>query len=296
VKIVITGGSGFIGTYLARRLLKDGHEVIIADIKEPRDGKLRRYWKYCDVTDLFQLDTLLKDCDVVFHLAANPEPRIATINPRWDLKINVIGTLNVIDLAVKYRCRMIFTSTAQIKYAPDSHYAISKRTAEKYILSAVKKRKLNASIVRFWNVYGPGQRLGFVIPDFIEKLRRNPNVLHIRGTGLDVRDFVYITDAVEALITVMEKGEVGEIYEVGTNHQLTIYELGLLIGQLMYGFKPVILTDAEPPVNWERKEIKEDNKIRKLGWKPKVSLEEGLLKVITGEDHYQVNSPEDGGN
>jgi len=280
MRITITGGSGFIGTEFSKFLLKKGHKIIIADIKEPSLEELKSYYTFCDVTDPHQVEDVVKRAKIVFHLAANPNPSLAEKNPRWDLRINVIGTMNVIQSCLRNKCRMVFTSSAAVKYAPYSCYAISKRTAEKYILHYVQKEGLNASITRFWNVYGPTQKLGFVIPDFIEKLKRNQHAIFIRGTGFDLRDFVYIDDVVRALWLVGRKGEKGVIYEIGTGKQYTILELAKLIGRIMNNREPKVYPSREVR-EWDRKEIKEDlENIYKLGWKAEVSLEEGLKRVI----------------
>ena len=280
MRITITGGSGFIGTELSKFLLEKKYKIVIADIREPRIEELKEYFTFCDVTDPYQVEDVVKRSKLVFHLAANPNPGLAEKNPRWDMRINVEGTMNVIHACLRNNSRMVFTSSAAVKYAPYSCYAISKRTAEKYVLHYVKKEGLNASITRFWNVYGPTQKLGFVIPDFIEKLRRNQHAIFIRGTGFDLRDFVYIDDIIRALWLVGRKGEPGVIYEVGTGNQYTIIELAKMIGKIMNNREPKVYPSKEIR-EWDRREIKEDlENIYKLGWKPTVSLEEGLKRVI----------------
>lgn len=279
MKYTVTGGTGFIGTELVKKLLSLGHSVIIADIREPKDPTLKQLFKFCDVTDPFQVQEAIKGQDVIFHLAANPDPGLAEKNPRWDLRINVYGTLNVIDACKEHKVRMIFTSTAAINYAPISCYAISKRTAEKYILRNIKKG-LNASILRFNNVYGPTQTLGYVIPDFMLKLKENPTKIQIRGTGLDLRDFLFIEDVIDAVMLVVEKGELGQIYEIGTGDQLTMIELAKIIGIVMNQQEPQV----EPSTftnEWVRLEVFQDlEPIKKLGWEPKYKIEEGIKKLL----------------
>jgi len=279
MRIVITGGSGFIGTQLAYFLINKGHKITIADIREPSED-LRKFYKFCDVTDSFQVEDVIDKAKLVFHLAANPNPGLAERNPRWDLRINVYGTMNVLNACMRNNSRMIFTSSAAVKYSPYSCYAISKRTAEKYILHYVKTGRLDAVITRFWNVYGPTQGLGYVIPDFIDKLSKNPDRIEIRGTGFDMRDFVYIDDVIRALWIVASKGKSGTIYEVGTNTQVTIRELAQLIGKLMNKKIPEVVPSRSIRV-WSRKEIKEDlEPLKSLGWEPRVELDEGILKVL----------------
>ena len=278
MKITITGGSGFIGTQLAYYLKKKGHQFLIADVKEPSID-LRNYYHFCDITDPYQVQDVIEGQDLVFHLAANPNPGRAENNPRWDLRINVEGTMNVLMCCLREKNRMIFTSSAAVKYSPHSCYAISKRTAENYILHYVEKKNLDARIMRFWNVYGPTQSLGYVIPDLMEKLYRDPEKIKIRGTGFDLRDFVYIDDVLKALWLAATKGEPGKIYEVGTGSQVTIRELAELIGEVINKKKPKVIP-SKKLLAWERNEIPEDlEPIKKLGWKHEIELDEGIYRV-----------------
>jgi len=280
MRITITGGSGFIGAELSKFLLERGYTIVIADIREPTSKELKDCFVFCDITDPHQVQDAIRESELVFHLAANPNPGLAEKNPRWDLRINVMGTMNIIQTCLRNKSRMVFTSSAAVKYAPYSCYAISKRTAEKYILHYVRKRGLDASIVRLWNVYGPTQKEGFVIPDLIRKLKENPEKVVVLGTGLDLRDFLFIDDAVRALWIVAEKGKSGEIYEVGTGNQILIRELAVLLGELMNKKRPEVIPSREIR-SWSRREIEEDlEPIKKLGWRAQVSLEEGLRKVV----------------
>ena len=278
-KILITGGSGFIGTELTKTLLEKGHEVAIADIKESSiEGTS---YIFCDILDSYQVEDAVQGKDLVYHLAANPNPSLADKNPRWDLSVNVNGTLNVAQACRKYKTRMVFSSSAAVIYSPLSCYAISKNTAEKYILHKVSKKGLNASIVRFWNIYGPTQKLGFVIPDFFEKFLEYSEKMVIKGDGSDLRDYVYIDDAIEALQLVAEKGQPGIIYEIGTGRQISTYELALLIQKILGANKPI---ETSKPRKEDVKKFYQDlEPISKLGWIPKYSLEDGLKKIGVGK-------------
>jgi len=273
-KIVVTGGSGFIGTALCKSLYGEA-EIAIADVRPPID-LLRDYWRYVDVTDSYSVFEVVEDADVVYHLAANPNPTLAEKNPSWDLTINVIGTLNVINACVKHEARILFTSSLSVK--KNGNYAISKHTAEQYIQHYAKKGKLDVVIVRLANVYGQNQSLGFVIPDFIDRLKRNPNALQIRGTGYETRDFIFIDDAVTALRVAAEKGENGAVYEIGTGKAVTILELAEVLAKAMQ-LSPRISTEKQgtPPKVRDAANI---SPLQELGWTPKVTLEEGLKRCL----------------
>lgn len=276
-KVVITGGSGFIGQQLAKFLLEKGYDVFIADVVPGNGGK----YIYTDITNPLMVYEVIQGAKYVFHLAANAYPERAEQNPMWDLDINVKGTINVINACLKTGARMIFTSTARVYEQPPSNYGISKLTAELYIRHYWKKHGFDGVIVRLNNVFGPTQRQGFVIPDFIAKLKQNPKELQIRGTGFDLREFVYIDDVCEALLILAEKGVAGETYDIDGETPVTIYELALKIGQLM-GQEPSIKTE-QVLKTWTRPNFenrKASEKLKQLGWIPKITLEEGLKRCI----------------
>lgn len=273
-KTVVIGGSGFIGTELCR-FLRHNENLVIADVKPPT-VLLNGCWRYVDVTDSYSVFEVIKEADYVYHLAANPSPRLAERNPVWDLTINAVGTLNVINACIQHGARMLFTSTLLVKR--NGNYGISKLTAERYIQDYVSKRKLDAVIVRLANVYGPSQSLGFVIPDFVQKLTQNPEVLHIRGTGYDTRDFIFVSDVIRALRTVMENGKIGGVYEIGTGRSFTILELAKKMAKLM---KLVPTFDTERKGTFP-KVVNAANiaPLTELGWKPKITLERGLEQCL----------------
>jgi len=290
MKILLTGGSGFIGTAISKKLLEEGYEIIIGDIREPR-GNLREYFHFCDVTDPFQVTELVEESNAVIHLAANPSPPLAEKNLRWDLNLNVVGTINVAESCSKRDRRMVFISTAMVKFAPYTCYAISKRTAEMYVQRYIRKQSLDASIVRLWNVYGPTQELGRVIPDFVEQALSRPREFVVKGTGLDLRDFVYIDDVTEGIILVLKKGRAGEVYEIGSGKQVTIRELADTINKLVTGHSVPIHVTKKIRC-WRRMNVEQELwKMEQLGWRAKVSLEEGLEKVIEEREKRLSDPP-----
>lgn len=280
-KIVVSGGSGFMGLQLVRRLEEiNVPEILLIDVKEP-PKPYKKYYQYCDILNHERVSEVTDKADIVYHLAGNSRPGMAEENPHWDLRINAIGTINMAQACLKHHSKLIFSSSAQVNYSPRSCYSISKKTAEEYILHYVEKKQLNACICRFWNVYGPTQDSGFVIVDFIKKLNDNPSKLLIRGNGLAMRDFVYIDDLLDALILVAEKGETGRIYEIGSGNQITILQLAEKIAKAM-NLDPLIVPEQKAEGNRPIPHPKDLSNITKLGWRPKHSLEDGLEKTIFG--------------
>jgi UDP-glucose 4-epimerase len=283
-KIVVTGGSGFIGTAFALSLPREN--LVILDVKPPID-ELKENWVYADIMDSYSVYEACKDAQFIYHFAANPVPSIANKNPAYDLRLNVIGTLNVINAALKNNSRILFTSTGLIDR--DGNYAVSKRACELYIKSYVKRCGLDAVIVRLENVYGPTQKLGYVIPDFIHRMRVLCAIddvatteFKIRGTGNDVREFVYVDDVIDALQKVMRKGEKGEIYPIGSGEVVTIKELGWRIRNLM-GSKAKVTTEKEEAEIDVDRTPADVEKTKGLGWVAAHNLNLGLKLCIGNE-------------
>jgi UDP-glucose 4-epimerase len=283
---LITGGSGFIGESMSRCLLRHKKGLILSDIQEP-DIDLLPYFSYCDVTDYEQVKYHVKKVDAVIHLAANPSPRLAEQNPMWDMNINVKGTYNVARACAEYDKYMFYSSTAQISVNPYSCYAISKRTGEMYMIHEFNKKGLKGNIGRFWNIFGASQPLGYVVPDFIDKLVKSEGeYIDIIGTGKDVRDFVYIEDLTDAIRMIIGKGTPGGTYEVGTGVQRTINDLALVLGSLMYGKYPVL----KPSREGGSMVLYEQNlsPIESIGWTPRVSFKDGLRKILYSVGWYNT--------
>ena len=275
MKILITGGSGFIGKELTEFLQKKGYEVYVCDIKPSTVGK----YLFCDVTNAIRVMEIMEEIkpEIVYHLAANSYPNLAEKNPHWDLDLNVKGTLNIIQACIKYKSRLVFTSTARVYDFPLGNYANSKLTAENYIRHYCQKENLDAIIVRLNNVYGPNQE-GTVVPDLIEKLRTNKEELEIKSTGEEEREFIYVEDVVNALYLIGLKGKSGETYDVH-GEKIKIYDLALKIAELM-GVNPKIKIKGEKT----RKNNFDFRDVRELGWFPTKNLENGLKECLRDKD------------
>ena len=285
--VMVTGGAGFIGRHLVKALRERGHEVFSFDIREDP-----RY----DITNY----EILRKCveawkpDVVFHLAANPRVDVSFKDPLADLSINVLGTLNLLRALEGRPPRLVFISTAHVygepqylpiderhPICPMSPYAISKYAAERYCLTYGRRHGIEVVVTRLFNTYGPGQNLGFVIPDLIHRLLENPDRLVVYGTGEEVRDFVYVSDVVSALIKAMERGEEGECYNVGSGSGVSISELvSLLIEAIGVRPREVVFT-KKGGTGRPNAIIADISKAkRSLKWEPVVGLKEGLKRTV----------------
>lgn len=234
-KIAIIGGAGFVGRHLVRYLKNRGYIPKILDIHE--DSTLQNY-SMVNIFDKEKLEFELSGIDEVFHLAAVVGVERCIDQEELLLKTSIEGTRNVIDACVKNRVRKLaFTSSSEVygdgikipftetdSLLPKSIYGKAKVACEEMLMSASKD--IAVRIVRFFNVYGPGQRDDFVITKFLHRLIHNVP-LYIYGDGEQIRCFTYITDAVHGLVKALEyDGESNfEVFNIGNNTPTTINQL-----------------------------------------------------------------------
>ncbi|MBT3690442.1 NAD-dependent epimerase/dehydratase family protein [bacterium] len=298
MKILVTGGAGFIGSHLVDKLIAKKHKVIVID------NLTTGYQKFVNPKAKFiKIDTRSKKLlevfkkerpQVVFHLAAQKSVPFSLKNPALDADININGSLNVIDasLSVKVK-KFIFISTGGAIYGetkdlptpetakekPDSPYGNAKLTIDNYFKNYyLPVRKLNYVSLRLANVYGPRQdpygEAG-VIAIFISNLLNNKQS-YINGTGKQTRDFIYVDDVVNACIKSISKGK--GIYNIGTSKEISISKLysniSKLINEKKVKYKKAI------PGEVIRSVLKCQKAKRELNWKSQVTLEQGIKKTI----------------
>ncbi len=297
-KILVTGGAGFIGFHLGKRLsglisnltiydnLSGGKMENVKDI-----GKVK--FVEGDILDLKKLMSVEK-ADLIYHLAAQVVVPYSMENPLIDFETNAKGTLHVLEKARKDDAKLVFASSAAVYgnpkqlptkeeygFHPVSCYGLSKVVGEEYCGMYRDQYGLDVTVMRFANVYG--LRCHGVIHDFLDKIAKNPNKLEIIGTGLQSRDLVHVSDVVDALLTVgSDESTNGETYNIGFGTTTKIIDLAKLILQILnMQNKTVISTTG---VSWQGDintiwfDISKTKKA--LHWNPKVSLEESIKEVI----------------
>lgn len=304
MKILVTGGAGFIGSHLVEALLKKGEEVICIDnlVTGSRaniqsfenDPKFTFIEK--DVTqELPELTGM--GIGEIYHLASPASPVHYQKYSTETLMVNAIGTFNMLNLAKEFNARFLLASTSEVygdplehpqketyygnvnSVGPRSMYDEGKRFAEALTIDFVKKG-VNGRIVRIFNTYGPRMQLndGRVVPNFISQaLKKEP--LTIYGDGTQTRSFCYVSDLVEGLILAMERGEKGEVYNLGNPDEYKVIDFAKVIQNHIktnsdFTFFPLPKDDPK-----QRKPDITKTK-EKLGWEPKVSLEVGLKETI----------------
>jgi UDP-glucose 4-epimerase len=297
-RIFVTGGAGFIGSHLCKRLSASTRKLTVYD--NLSSGKVEnvkhlpnvRFVKG-DILDFKKLQSQEKT-DLIFHLAAQVVVPYSMENPIVDFETNARGTLNVLEKARKDDARLVFASSAAVYgnptvfptsedygFHPFSCYGLSKVVGEEYCEMYSKQYGLDITIMRFANVYGSGCH--GVINDFFDKIHRNPEKLEIIGTGLQSRDFVHVSDVVKALI-LSTKGEIaiGKTYNLGYGNTIKIIDLAKLIIKLLNLTGKTVITTTG--VSWQGDvntiwfDISKTKK--ELDWTPKVSLADSLKEMI----------------
>jgi len=296
--ILVTGGAGFLGSHLVERLVKDKNKVIVLD--NLSSGSIENLnikdieFLEGDVSSQKDLKLLEKEeIDTVFHLAAQANVPLSVDFPENDFKSNVIGTFNILKLVREMQIsKIIFPSTPSVldqknkmplseeaRMKPISPYGAAKLAGEAYCHAFYECYKVNVNIIRFFNIYGPRMNK-YVIYDFIRKLQQDPLKLEILGDGSQIRDYVYVTDAVEAMILTAKRGIPGEIYNVGSGKPVVIKDLAKMIINFMgLNNVKIMCTGTSWPGDIPRwyADIK---KIQKLEFRPRFPLEEGLKRTV----------------
>lgn len=302
MNIVITGGSGFVGSYLCENLINDGHKIIVIDnlltgSKENINNLIgNKNFSFIeqDVQDHIEIED---DVDYVLHFASAASPKAYTEHPVNTLKAGSVGTINTLGLAKKHSAEYLLASTSEVYGDPlispqneeywgnvnpngeRSMYDEAKRFAEAAVATYSRSYGLKTKIVRIFNTYGPRMQLndGRVVTNFIVQALRNENIT-IYGDGTQTRSFSYVEDTVAGIISLMNSTEY-DVFNIGNPNEMTV-------GQLAE--KIIKLTDSTSEIKYlelpndDPKQRKPDiTKAKtKLNWEPKVNLDEGLSKTI----------------
>ncbi len=299
MKVLVTGGAGFIGSHLVDRLIQEGHEVVIVDNlstgKRRNLNRAARFFKL-DIQS-WRLERVFRNerPNIVMHLAAQMDVRKSVEDPIFDAQVNVLGMLNVLQQSIKHGVRkVVFSSSGGAIYGeqeiypvPESHatrplspYGISKLCGEQYLSYYQRVSGLQIVSLRYANVYGPRQdpdgEAG-VVAIFIQKLLNNEQAI-VNGNGRQTRDFVYVEDVVEANLAVMGQETQGT-YNVGTGDETSINDLlRILIAHTNSTCKEI---HGPAKIGEQVRSVIDSSKLRQeLSWDPKTELSEGLKRTV----------------
>jgi len=303
LRVVVTGGAGFIGSHIVDRLLADGYSVTVWDnflagtvenLKQ-HDGDKRLKVVNIDIRHVDSVGKLLKGQEVVFHLAAHANIRASLVDHRADLDHNIIGTLNILEGMLEHGVRdLVFASTSAVygkasviptpeDYGPvqTSLYGASKLACEAYAEAYTQFAPIKFWGFRFVNVVGERCRRG-VVWDFIHKLRRNPIELEILGDGRQSKEYLYVKDCVDGIMIGYEKtSDSINIFNLGLEEQTSVDRVADIVIEEMK-LANVVRRYTGGPRGWVG-----DNpvvhlsvdKMKKIGWEPKVSPEEAIRRT-----------------
>lgn len=312
-KILITGGAGFIGSWLAEKLLAGGKKVFVIDnLSTGRFDNIKHLTGdanfHCEVADIFdepKLKVLIDQVDYVCHLGAAVGVKRVMEQPLKSLETNIRGTQLVLELASEKKKPVLLTSTSEV-YGENGHlpfteesdrvfgsvynhrwgYALSKAIDEFLVLAYWRERGLPTVVVRLFNTVGPRQvsDYGMVLPTFVKQcLRKEPLTIH--GSGNQRRCFCYVTDVVEGLVKIIQSDRVfGEVFNLGSTEEITIKALALKVKELTNSQSEITYTPYHQAYgdgfeDMERRVPDISKAQRLLGYQPQHSLDEIIKRV-----------------
>ncbi len=301
MRILVTGGAGFLGSHLCERLLREKHEVVCLD--NYFTGRRRNLHPYLENPD-FELvrhdvvEPILLEVDRIYHLACPASPVHYQYNPVKTIKTNVLGTHNMLGLAKRTRARFLLASTSEVYGDPKVHpqtedywgnvnpigirscYDEGKRVAETFTMDYHRQNRVDVRIVRIFNTYGPRMLAGDgrVVSNFIVQALKGDDIT-VYGDGSQTRSFCYVDDLVEGMVRMMETENFIGPVNLGNPREFTILELATKIIAMTGSRSKVVLkplpsddpTQRQPDIALAK---------QKLGWQPKVDVEEGFTATI----------------
>jgi UDP-glucose 4-epimerase len=302
MRILVTGGAGFIGSHIVDQCIARGHEVAVVDSlwsegggKEQNLNAKARFF-HADITDEATLQSIFDEVrpEVVSHQAAQHSVAISTKNPQFDARVNVLGLLNVLTQCTRVGARKIVFASSGATYGtparlpideevpqhPESPYGITKMVAEYYLRYWQEANGLNYVALRYANVYGPRQdpngEAG-VIAIFAKRFLNHESV-RIDWDGEQQKDYVFVEDVARANLLAIEQGE-NDIFCIATGKGTSVNELYSTLARIT-GYEPEIVHAAKRPGDIYLSYFNCVKAERLLGWKPQVILDEGIARTV----------------
>jgi len=301
MRILVTGGAGFLGSHLCERLLKEGHELICLDnFFTGRKSNIAEFLMN-PAFELVRHDIVLPillEVDKIYHLACPASPIHYQYNPVKTIKTNFLGTLNMLGIAKRTKARILLASTSEVYGDPIVHpqtedywgnvnpigirscYDEGKRASETLMMDYHRQNRVDIKIVRIFNTYGPRmlQSDGRVVSNFIVQALQGKDIT-VYGEGSQTRSFCYVDDLVDGMVRMMDSENFIGPVNLGNPEEYTILDFAKKI-VAMTGSKSKIIHQPLPSDDPTQRQPDITLAGAKLGWKPKVSVDDGLKKTI----------------
>ncbi|MGV9103250.1 MAG: NAD-dependent epimerase/dehydratase family protein [Promethearchaeia archaeon] len=303
-RVLVTGGAGFIGSHLVDRLINEHEVIVLDDLSGGERGNIvdheeKEHFRFIEgsITIEEDIDSALEGVDTVFHLAAQPDVRLSVDQPLLDFRINVVGTINILE-AMRERDinRFIFASSGGTVYGqtdvfptpentpfrPISNYGAAKGAVEMYLSSYAELYGINSVSMRLANIIGPRSTHG-VMYDFYMKLKRDPTCLEVLGDGQQEKSYMYVSDTVAATMLLAEKMQAGyQPINVGSGERLKVGRIAELVCEAA-GLPDTSIEYTGSKRGWAGDVVITDidiSLLKSYGWKPEVPLEQGVSEYI----------------
>lgn len=302
--VLVTGGAGFIGSHLCKRLIEKGNKLVIIDnlsngsknnLIDIIDNPQLIFYQF-DLNNLHELKGVFEahSFDMVFHLAANADVYKGTEDYHLDYSNTLQPTLNILEMMYRFGVRSLFFSSSSTIYGnssdrisevstalrPISHYGAAKLASEAFICSFNSLYGIQVTIARFCNTVGSNMTHG-VIPDLIRKLQSHPRELIVYGDGNQTKPYIYIDDLLNGIDRILEKSELTyNDYLVGVDTSLTVAEIARIVMDEMGMQIPIKYINTNACLKGDQCYYQYNvTKLRMLGWTPKYSAEEAVEKA-----------------
>jgi nucleoside-diphosphate-sugar epimerase len=280
LNVLVTGGSGFIGRHLTDILLAKNYNISLLDRSAKNTASGIRLFKG-DVCNRKVVTRAMKGMDYVYHLAGLLGTEELLFNSAEAIKVNVIGAVNIMEEAIRNRTKLLLVSKPNPWL---NTYSITKETSEKFCFMYRKEFGLKAVIVKWFSVYGPGQKYGHIqkaVPTFIVRALQN-KPLPVFDRGRQTADFIYVSDAARATVMVAESPSAeGNIVEIGTGNELRVIDLARMVLRLTHSKSEIKYLPLRKGEDKNARVVADTLLLRKLtGFKPQVDLESGMRQTV----------------
>ena len=283
MNILVTGGSGFIGSQVVDKLIEAGHRVRVLDIKEPCHREDVEFWKG-DITSRKDIKRSLIDVDIVYHIAAFSDINLVKANPLSTIKYNIMGTAYLLEECRKQGIsRFILASSIYVPGRRGHLYTTAKLASERLCQDYYTLYSLPYTILRYGTAYGPGSRMDDAVSVFVTRALRGENLL-IYGSGEQKRNFIYVEDLAWGNVAALKPAAENQTYILAAERAVSIRELAETVRSI-FGQRIGIEYHPAREDDYQGGMVSPSKAKRELGWEPKVDFEEGIRRYI---DWYQA--------